>query len=194
LIAGLIAALSASPMVAAADENLPTVRLEIELHDQGETFSNVSGLTLRIDAGDTALLRLSVFDPLDPDTPMTVDDPTDLLEIRHPGASAGIRLGDWNQIEAGVYETTYVFDEAGSYDIVVLPDMEDRSALPGESTDGVTVRAESPQAGESGASPIGLIAALVLVVGVATLVVKSTSGRPAVPKEPISHDSWWNGP
>lgn len=196
LVSGLIGPLFIGPMAAAVDEDPLVVQLELELLDQEAEFANPSGLTIRIEPGELAILRLRVFEEGDPGSPVNVEDPTDLLEVRASDGEAALRIGDWNRMGAGVYETTYRFDESGTFNIIVLPDIEDRSAIPSGSTDRVTAVVDSslPVPPDRGPSSIAIIAVTVLVLAVAALVVAATRGRSKSPKEPVPHDTWWNSP
>jgi hypothetical protein len=191
---GLFSILAAVPMAQTAQEGSPAVQLEVELPAQGTSFSDPTGLTIRIEQDESVLLRLRVFEASDSNSPVTVDDPTDLFEIRGPDGK--LRISDWNRTDAGIYETTHIFRGSGDFELVVLPDVEDRDALPLGSSDRTTVVVEptSAPAADSGFATTSIIVLVLLVVGVATLVAVGTRGRRRSPKGPALHDTWWNGP
>lgn len=197
LIFGLIGTLFTGPIGAAVDGDPPVVQLEIELLDQEVEFANPSGLTIRIEPNELTILRLRVFQEAEPGSPIDVEDPTDLLEIRTSvREAAALRISDWNRIGPGVYQTTHKFGESGSFTVSVLPDLEDRSELPPGSTEPVTVIADSslPTPPDRGPNATAIIAFTVLALVVVALVVAATRGRSRSPKEPVTHDTWWNSP
>lgn len=93
----------------------------------------------------------------------------------------------------GIYQTSYPADEPGEFSIVALPGIPDRSGMPADSFDEVALIIDA----QVSASPIdssGVTVMLVLIALVGWLVVSTTRGRDRVPKEPVMHDTWWNGP
>lgn len=192
-IAGLIGVLLATPI--AVDKDHPLVQLEIELPDQEREISDPSGLILRVDEGELAVFRLRSFERSDPDSPVDVSDQTDLLEIQNADGESVVRLGDWNRVRTGVYETTYNFGEVDRFSIVVLPDIEDRSELPQGSTDELAVVVEANPSVISEPNTIGIVAIVVTAVLVGVLLLIATRGRRGEPKQPpVPQDSWWNPP
>lgn len=189
---GLIGVLLTGPI--ALDEDRTSVRLEVELPDQDGEITDPSGLVLRIGEGDLVLLRLRSFEESDRESPADVSDPTHLLEIRDADEETAVRLGDWNRVRAGVYETSYDFGGVGRFKIIVLPDIEDRAELPQGSTDELTVIVEADPVVISQPDAIGMIAIVVTVVLVGVLVFMATWRRRREPKGPVPQDSWWNPP
>lgn len=196
LTVGLIATLViALPFAAgAADEAPPTVQLEVEAG--GETFTDPSGLTIRVAPGEPMKLRIHVFEEDQAGSPVTGADTSTLLGIREAsGVGSEVRFDDMTEIGAGTYETSYTFAQAREYVIEVLPDVSNRSLLTPETTDQVTVIVDA----NVDAAPTGppwptVIATFALIAVVGVFVVQATRGRRRVPKQPVHHDSWWNAP
>jgi hypothetical protein len=197
LMAGLIGLAMASPIAAALDQDpLPTVQLSVELPDQETAIDNPSGLTFRTTANAPVGLRIELFEAGHPESPVSVNDTTALLEIRQTSDSgAAIRLGDMEEVSPGTYETTYVFISPGRYIVQVLPDVQDRSRLSPESTDQVGFVVQAVSSSASGGSLVPFIVGgvgLAALVGV--LVFIGTRGRSRSSKPPVPHDTWWNSP
>lgn len=193
-VAGLISLLWASPILVALDQDpLPTVRLSVELRDQ-ETLTNPSGLTLRTTVNDPVGLRIEVFEEGNPDSPVSVDDSTSLLEIHQTDSDAAVRLADMKEVSPGIYETTYMFTSPGSYVIQVLPDLQDRSRLTSESTDQVRLEVQAEPSSDSGSPAAFVVGGIVLAALVGVLVFVGTRGRSRSAKPPVPHDTWWNSP
>lgn len=196
VIAGLIGVLpSGFPASALDTDPLPTVRLTVELPDQQSSFESPSGLTLETPVDDPVNLRIQVYETGDPGSPVSVDDPTVLLEIRtlsDPGS--GVRLGDMREVSPGTYTTTYAFTGPGHYEIEVLPDVEDRSRLSSETTDRVRFDVGAPSSAPLSTAFPTILAGAALAALVGALVLVMTRGRPRANKPPVTHDTWWNGP
>jgi hypothetical protein len=196
LVAALVGLFMASPMAAALDQDpLPTVQLSVELPNQETGIDNPSGLTLRTTTSDPVGLRIALFEAGDPESPVSVDDTAELLEIRQTSSSGPpVRLGDMTEVSPGIYETTYVFTSSGSYIVQVLPDIQDRSRLTPESTDQVTFELQGVPSASGGSSLPLILAGVALAAVVGVLVVIGTRGRSRSNKPPVPHDTWWNSP
>lgn len=178
----------------AAEPDPVVVQLQVRI-GAGEYTTAVSGVTLRIYQDDSVDLRAQVFEADGSLTPVDVDDPSMLLEIRaadQPGS--GVRFADWRHVEVGVYEVDDVVEEPGRYNLLVLPDVDDRSRIPESGTDTVTLVVEFIGTSASGSTSRSLVVTVALVGLVGVLVVVATRGRRRVPKEPTPHDTWWNSP
>lgn len=176
------------------------VQLEVSESLEESDFYDPSGFTVEVTAGHPVAFRVSVFDPVQPDQPVDVDDPSSHIEVRKAaGGGSRIRFADMERIRPGVYETAHTFEEAGLWVAVAQPDVDDRSALPSGSTDEVTFRVTAQLAAVGSWPPLfAMVASIVLVLLVGALVV--LAGRSATkapgepPKEPVTHDTWWNSP
>jgi hypothetical protein len=126
-----------------------------------------------------------------------VDDPSALVEIEHPSGTR-TRFTDFDQISDSEYRTDFIFSEAGTWRLVALPDLEDRSLLPADTTD-VVVVVEAPLVGDtSDGATLGLylFGALVLaIVGLVLYVTRHKLPWNHSPRTPsVPHDTWWNSP
>lgn len=197
LIKGLIAVLLATPLASSVDhDSAYVVQLEVELPAQELEFVDPSGLTLRVDTGESVVLVLRVFGAENPDRAVDVEDTLSLLEIRDVSEGSGpVRFGDMERTAPGVYRTTYQFRVPGRWMLVVQPDIIDRFSLPAGSASHLVVIVEEPAPAVGGGSgAIGIIASVGLVVLVGVLVIGATRGKPRRPKDPVVHDTWWNSP
>jgi len=170
------------------------VHLEIHLADEEGNITDPSGLTIYLQRDTAVEFRLEVFEASDPDSPVDIDDPTDLIEIRSSNNKAAQRLGDWNRVRTGVYENTHFFGGVGRFDIVVLPDIENRSEIPSGSTDTFTMIVEEVPEVSTRPDPIGIVMLVLTLLLVGALVLAATWGKRRNPKGPIPQDSWWNPP
>lgn len=141
-------------------------------------------------------LRLRVFDGADLEKPVDPPDVSALVEIRSvSGEGASMRFTDWERLREGVYETAYVPTRVGELEIVVLLDLEERSSLPPESTDRVSVIVEtSSETAGAGSDMTGVVVAVVLVAVVGLGVAVATRERARVPQRPFPNYTWWNSP
>lgn len=195
-VAGLMSLFLVSPASAALDQDpLPTVRLSVELPGRQTFVANPSGLTLRTTVNDPVGLRIELFEDGSPDSPVSVDDSTSLLEIHQTDSDAAVRLADMEEVRPGIYETTYMFTSPGSYVVRVLPDVRDRSRLTSESTDQVRFEVQPEPSSVSGSPSVALmVGGILLAVLVGVLVFVGTRSRSRSVKPPVPHDTWWNSP
>jgi len=167
------------------------VRVEIAIDDQ--VYPHPDGLTIRGSRGQEVSLRLEVTGTRS-GLPVDFPEPTDLVEIRPAsGGSLPFRFADLEHPSLGVYETSYPADALGEFLIVALPGVSDRASLPSGTFDQAALIVG---VGEPG-SPVdsaGVVAVVFLLALVGWLVVSTTRGRDRVPKQPVMHDTWWNGP
>ena len=193
-VVGLISLFLGSPISVTLDQDpLPTVRLSVDLPDQ-ETLVNPSGLTLRTTVSDPVGLRVEVFEEGNPDSPVSVDDPANLLMIHQIDTDVAVQLGDMKEVSPGTYEATYMFTSPGNFIIRMLPDIQDRSRLTSESTDEVRFEVQAEPTSNSSPSVGLLVGGIGLAALVGLLVFVGTRGRPRSPKPPVAHDTWWNSP
>jgi hypothetical protein len=167
------------------------VRVEVAIEDQ--VYTQPDGLTIRVSRGQEVSLRLEVTGA-GSGLPVDFPEPTDLVEVRPAsGGSSPFRFADMEHPSPGVYQTSYPADELGEFFIVALPGVSVRSSLPSGTFDQVALIVG---VGEPG-SPVdstGVVAVVFLLVLVGWLVVSTTRGRDRTPKQPVMHDTWWNGP
>lgn len=165
-------------------------RLVIEVSEQNPTVTEPLDITVRI------------YDPDVPSRLLDPEDPDSLIEIRNvSGSSVPIRLALTRQSE-GVYTTSFSFFDEGTWQVVALPDVVDRTLLPPDSTPQVTVEvsagvfpgdAAGREAGRAGTiAVIALIAGGVLVTVLAGPWLRRPKGQPPAP--PVGHDTWWASP
>lgn len=204
----LLGSLLAPPAVFAADGSPPAVELEVDRLYQGGEIVEPSGEKIYVSPNEPLQFRLNVFEPGNRDLSVSVEDPANLLTVERavPDATP-TRLDGWNEILPGTYQTTYVFEEPGTFLVTVLPAVQDRLDLPEGSTDwvGFEVVEDVAQTGPGseqtgpGSEADGLgggavIAAAALVLAVGLGVLAATRGKPRTAKEPVAHDTWWNSP
>lgn len=171
------------------------VKVEVSASAQGLEIDDALGRTIRLQPGvRTVQLRIRVTSVDEPGTPVDVEDPADIIEIRHPSDDQPpIRLADWRRVSPGVYETTYEFRSAGDYQMLVEPDANESNQDP--QANGFTVRVEPfPLAADSTLGTLGLVVAAILILSIGIAVFITTRRRPRTPKPARTHDTWWNSP
>ncbi len=165
------------------------VSIEITFEDL-DLVAN-SSAPIRVEVDQSATVTVSVLET-EPPGSSGVIDPSTLFEIEHPSGSR-TRFGDLDQISDNEYRADFTFSEAGTWRFVALPDLEDRSLLPRESTDVVVVIVEAPlvqdswAAGNFGLSVVGglllVIVALVLYLTRHKLRWDHTPRAPSFPHD-----------
>jgi hypothetical protein len=155
-------------------------RLVIEVSEQNPAVEQPVDITVR------------VYDPDEPSRLVDPADPDSLIEIRTvSGSEVPTRPAMTRQSE-GVYTTTFSFFTEGTWKVVALPDLADRSLLPPASTDQLTVQVSNEVSrGDAESDPAGTIALIALIAGglaVAILAgpwLRRPKGRPPAP--PVYH-------
>ncbi len=183
----------AYPAIAAEEDSSFGVSVEVTF--QGLNHMANSPAPIRVDFDQTATVTVSV---LATGVPVTITDPSSLLEIEHPSGSR-TRFVDWDQTSDTQYRTDITLSEAGTWRFFALPDIEDRSLLPPGSTDFVVVVVEASSPPDtSGAATFGLLilgGLLLALVGLARFVTRRGLPWDHRPKSPsVPHDTWWNSP
>lgn len=203
LVGSLLAALLASPAVAAeADDTAVVVQVEVVLPTQGLDLADPDAAPVRVELGEDIELILRVFASDDLETPVPVDDSSALVEIHDAaGVLAPMRFADMNERSPGVYTTSYSFSQTGEFVLVVQPGVEGRTTLHPESTGDVRFIAGSEAvpppadtASAVGASvAVGLL--ILLVVGLVVVATRKRPGRRHEKKAPgfaeATKGSWW---
>jgi hypothetical protein len=185
------------PPAKAAEEGSSTYGVSIEV-----TFENLdvvanSSAPIGVEIGQAATVTVSVLDIGPAGSPAVIDDPSALLEIEHPSGSR-TRFADWDQISDSAYQADFTFSEPGTWRVVTLPDLEDRSLLPPGSTDAVAIIVNAPLVQEAQAGDFSLLVLGGLLLVVVALVLYLTRHKlpwDHQPKTPsVAHDTWWNSP
>lgn len=183
-VAGLVAVVALA-LPAWAQDAPP--RLVVEVSNKNPVPTEPVDITVR------------VYDPDEPSLLLDVADPGSLIEIRHASGSEVPTRPAMSRVRVGVYSTSLAFFSEGTWKVVALPDLADRSRLPPASTPEVTVlvRAGVPE-GDGEVDKTGTIALIALIaagVAVAALAgprLRRPKGQPPAP--PVDHDTWWASP
>jgi hypothetical protein len=202
LLGGVLAVLLAGPFAAAvAEDNDLIVQLEVSLPAQDRELVDPSAFPVRVEPGETVELTVLVFDPGDSNTPVGVEDTSELVELRDTADSnPPLRFADMSEGPQGVYTTTHTFNEEGEFLMVVQPAVEDRTTLHPESTDQVrfVVGGDVPPPPDDGSNLMGILVPVLLVLMVAVLVIVATRRRPgrryekkAPGRAEADKDTWW---
>lgn len=201
---GLLSVLLVNSVATVAADSDLIVQLDIDLPAQDADLADPSSFPVRVEPGETVELTVRVFGSGDPDTPMAVEDSSDLLEIRDStGASPPLRFADMNEVSPGVYTINHTFGDEGEFLVVVQPGVEDRTTLHPDSIDQVRFIVggdipPSPQSESGTVDTVGTVTLLLLVLLVGGLVLMATRKRPgrryakkAPGRADVDRDSWW---
>ena len=109
-------------------------------------------------------------------------------------ASEDTPVVHWTRTAPGVYENTHLFGGVEEFEILVLPNIEDRSALSPQSTDTFIVIVEEAPEASTQPDPVGIVMLVLTLSLVGVLVLAATRGKRRDPKRAIPQDSWWNPP
>jgi hypothetical protein len=187
---------SASP-AEAAEEDSYTYGLAVEVAFENLDVVANSSAPISVEIDQAATVTVSVLESGPSGSPAVIDDPSGLLEIEHP-SGARTRFDDWDQIGDSAYRAEFTFSEPGTWRLVALPDLEDRSLLPLGSTDAVVMIVEAPLVQDTQAGNFGLFVLGGMLLGMVALVLYLTrhqlpwDHRPKTPS--VSQDTWWNSP
>lgn len=99
LFGGLLVVFLASPVAAAGAEDTDLiVQLEVDLPAQEVELVDPSAFPVRVEPGETVGLTIRVFDSEDHNTPVVVEDSSELVEIRDTtGANTPLRFADMSE-------------------------------------------------------------------------------------------------
>jgi hypothetical protein len=184
---------------ASALDTPEVVQVELAAPD-GQSFRAGTDVVYRLESDTPIDMTVRVFDSDDPSVPIDIADSSALIEIRDvSGGHAALRLANMRHVATGVYATSYNFPTTGEWEIVVQPDVTDRSRLPSDGVDQIRIRTLAPSI-EGLADRFdltlvwALLSLLVLVVALYMTARRWSArdsgrvGRPTVP------DTWWNSP
>lgn len=184
-LAGLIAVLA---LALPAGAQVEPPRMVIEVSNQNPRVTEPVDFTVRF------------YDPEEPSRLFDPTDPDSLIEMHKSfEPDAPTVLPALARQSEGIYTLQFYFFGEGTWQVVALPAVADRTLLPPASTDQLTVSVHGEVgSGEDGFDWTGTIVLGVLIAGAVILAVlagpwlRRPKGQPPAP--PVQHDSWWASP
>ena len=148
---------------------------------------------------DSIDVTVRVYDPDEPSRLVDPIDPDSLIEMRDPSGAYLPTRSAMTRVDEGTYTTRFDLFHEGTWQLIALPDVSDRTLLPARSTPQVTLEVQSETSpGEDSINRAGTIAFLALIAGgviIAMLAgpwLRRPKGQPKA--EPTGHDTWWASP